>query len=49
MDELILIVDDNERNLKLVRDVLRHPGFRTSRRRPAAPGYPMPLANTYLT
>src|SRR5215471_7153589 len=29
MDELVLIVDDNEVNLKLARDVLRHAGFRT--------------------
>jgi two-component system, cell cycle response regulator DivK len=29
MDELVLIVDDNERNVKLVRDVLRFAGFRT--------------------
>jgi two-component system cell cycle response regulator DivK len=29
MDELVLIVDDNEMNLKLARDVLRHAGFRT--------------------
>ena len=29
MDELVLIVDDNEKNVKLVRDVLRHAGFRT--------------------
>jgi two-component system cell cycle response regulator DivK len=28
-DELILIVDDNEKNLRLVRDVLRFAGFRT--------------------
>ncbi len=28
-DELVLIVDDNEKNLKLARDVLRHAGFRT--------------------
>ena len=28
-DELVLIVDDNEKNLKLARDVLRHHGFRT--------------------
>jgi two-component system, cell cycle response regulator DivK len=27
--ELVLIVDDNERNLRLARDVLRHAGFRT--------------------
>ncbi len=29
MDELVLIVDDNERNLKLTRDVLEHAGMRT--------------------
>jgi two-component system, cell cycle response regulator DivK len=29
MDELVLIVDDNERNLRLARDVLRLGGFRT--------------------
>ena len=29
MDELVLIVDDNERNVKLARDVLRFAGFRT--------------------
>jgi two-component system, cell cycle response regulator DivK len=29
MDELVLIVDDNEMNLKLARDVLRGAGFRT--------------------
>jgi two-component system cell cycle response regulator DivK len=28
-DELVLIVDDNEKNRKLARDVLRHGGFRT--------------------
>ena len=28
-DELILIVEDNEKNLKLARDVLRFSGFRT--------------------
>ncbi len=28
-DELILIVDDNEKNLRLARDVLRFAGFRT--------------------
>ena len=28
-DELILIVDDNDQNRKLVRDVLRFAGFRT--------------------
>ncbi len=28
-DELVLIVDDNDRNVKLARDVLRFAGFRT--------------------
>jgi two-component system cell cycle response regulator DivK len=28
-DQLILIIEDNERNLKLVRDVLQYNGFRT--------------------
>ena len=28
-NELVLIVDDNEKNRKLARDVLRHAGFRT--------------------
>lgn len=27
--ELILIVEDNEKNLKLVRDILQHHGYRT--------------------
>ena len=36
--ELVLIVEDNARNLKLVRDVLAHTGYRTSRRRPAEDG-----------
>jgi two-component system cell cycle response regulator DivK len=29
VDALVLIVDDNERNLRLARDVLRHAGLRT--------------------
>ena len=28
-DELILVVEDNEKNLKLVRDLLQFNGFRT--------------------
>ena len=28
-DELVLIVDDNEKNMKLARDVLHFAGFRT--------------------
>ena len=30
VDELVLIVDDNEKNLRLARDVLRLAGFRTA-------------------
>jgi two-component system cell cycle response regulator DivK len=29
VDELVLIVDDNQKNLKLARDLLRFAGFRT--------------------
>ena len=29
MDKLVLIVDDNQKNLKLARDLLRFAGFRT--------------------
>lgn len=29
MEELVLIVDDNEKNVKLARDLLRFAGFRT--------------------
>jgi two-component system, cell cycle response regulator DivK len=37
-DELILIVDDNEKNVKLARDVLRFAGFRTLEAGTAAEG-----------
>jgi two-component system cell cycle response regulator DivK len=37
-DELILIVDDNEKNVKLARDVLRFAGFRTLEARTAGDG-----------
>src|SRR5207244_11845306 len=37
-DELILIVDDNEKNVKLARDVLRFAGFRTLEAWTAAEG-----------
>ena len=37
-DELVLIVDDNEKNLKLARDVLRHAGFRTLEARTGSDG-----------
>ena len=36
--ELILIVEDNERNLKLVRDLLEHAGYRTLEARSAEDG-----------
>jgi two-component system, cell cycle response regulator DivK len=36
--ELILIVEDNDKNLKLARDVLRHRGFRTLEAMTAAEG-----------
>jgi two-component system, cell cycle response regulator DivK len=37
-DQLILIIEDNERNLKLVRDVLQFNGFRTTEARTAEEG-----------
>ena len=37
-DELILIVDDNDKNVKLARDVLRFAGFRTLEAGTAAEG-----------
>jgi CheY-like chemotaxis protein len=37
-DQLILIIEDNERNLKLLRDVLRFNGFRTAEARTAEDG-----------
>ena len=36
--ELILIVEDNDKNLKLARDVLQHRGFRTLEAMTAADG-----------
>jgi two-component system, cell cycle response regulator DivK len=44
-DELILIVEDNSRNLELVRDVLEFHGFRTLEARDAATG--LELAQAY--
>ena len=38
MNGLVLIVEDNERNLKLVRDVLGHAGFATLEARDAEAG-----------
>jgi two-component system cell cycle response regulator DivK len=43
-DQLILIIEDNERNLKLVRDVLQFNGFRTAEARTAEDG--LALAST---
>jgi CheY-like chemotaxis protein len=37
-DQLIRIIEDNERNLKLVRDVLQFGGFRTAEARSAEDG-----------
>jgi two-component system, cell cycle response regulator DivK len=45
-DQLILIIEDNERNLKLVRDVLQYNGFRTAEARTAEHG--LALASTRL-
>jgi two-component system cell cycle response regulator DivK len=38
VNELVLIVDDNAKNVKLTRDVLRHAGFRTLEAPTAAAG-----------
>jgi CheY-like chemotaxis protein len=46
-DQLILIIEDNERNLKLVRDVLQYNGFRTVEARTAEDG--LVLANARPT
>lgn len=46
MDELVLIVDDNERNAKLARDVLEHAGMRTLTASTAASG--LALAREHL-
>jgi two-component system, cell cycle response regulator DivK len=43
--ELILIVEDNEKNLKLVRDVLQFKGYRTLEARTAEEG--IALANAH--
>ena len=43
---LVLIVDDNEKNVKLARDVLRAAGFRTLEAASGAEG--MALANEHL-
>ena len=43
-NELILIVEDNERNLKLVRDLLEHAGYRTLVARSAENGLELAAA-----
>ena len=45
-DELVLIVDDNEKNVKLARDVLRFAGFRTLEARSGGEG--VSLASEHL-
>lgn len=44
-DQLILIIEDNERNLKLVRDVLQFNGFQTAEARTAEDGLAMASAS----
>jgi two-component system cell cycle response regulator DivK len=46
VDELVLIVDDNERNLRLARDVLRHAGLRTLEAANAAEAFELAAAET---
>src|SRR5437016_1978793 len=43
--ELILIVEDNEKNLKLARDVLQFKGYRTLEARTAAEGIDLATAH----
>ncbi len=43
--ELILIIEDNELNLKLVRDVLQHQGYRTVEANTARAGLGLALEN----
>jgi CheY-like chemotaxis protein len=45
-DQLILIIEDNERNLKLVRDVLQFNGFRTAEARTAEDGLALARSRT---
>lgn len=42
-DELVLIVDDNEKNMRLARDVLRFAGFRTLEATSGAEGMSLAL------
>ena len=44
MEPLVLIVDDNEKNLRLVRDVLRAAGFRTLEAETGAEGIALAAA-----
>ena len=46
MDALILIVDDNEQNRRLARDVLRYAGFRTLEAEGGGEGVALAIANT---
>jgi two-component system cell cycle response regulator DivK len=45
MAELVLIVDDNERNAKLARDVLEHAGMRTLSAATASEGLALAVAH----
>ena len=44
--ELVLIVDDNEKNVKLARDVLRFAGFRTLEARTGGEGISLAVEHT---
>jgi len=45
-NELILIVEDNPKNLKLVRDTLQVKGYRRSRLEPAKMAFRWRVSNT---
>ena len=46
MTDLVLIVEDNDKNLKLARDLLRYHGFETIEATSAEEGIPLAVART---
>jgi len=46
MTDLVLIVEDNDKNLKLARDLLRYHGFETIEATSAEDGIPLAVART---
>jgi two-component system cell cycle response regulator DivK len=46
MTDLVLIVEDNDKNLKLARDLLRYHGFETIEATNAEDGIPLAVART---